>query len=384
MNALSRVGGVAALAVALSALAACAPSSSESGSDSDLTEVYSDEARVGEVSELREITEFCGDRPLKVALADGTGDNAWRKTARAEFEDEAAKCPNLTVLPYSDAQNNPQKAISDIKSLVAKGVDAIVVFADAGEALLPTLREATEAGVTVVPWTANPGGEPGKDYATFVGHNTVNDGRTWARWTCEHLGEEGGNVIFLGGTPGNTQSITEMEGIEAELEENSACADVTLLNSPGKPIDTNWNPAQTQKVVSGLLTKYPDIDAVITDSGDGSLGGIRAFKAAGRKLPLWTANDLNGFGCAWTEEHASQPDFNVQTVSSRTWIVRLALRKAVAAEQGIENDEPAIINIPVYEDSFDPQKQPTCDPALPSSAITSAELDDAQLSRLFN
>lgn len=370
-----------ALALAMAALSACAKPST-GGDDSSVSDVYED-GRVGDVSELKSIDAFCGDEPLKVALADGTGDNAFRKTARAEFEDEAAKCPNLELLPYADAQNNPQKAISDIKSLVSQGADAIVVFADAGEALLPTLREATKAGVAVVPWTANPGGEPGTDYATFVGHNTVNDGRTWTKWVCQHLGEEGGNLLFLGGTPGNTQSLTELEGIESELEDNDACAGVTLLNQPGKPIDTNWNPAQTQKVVSGLLTKYRDIDAVITDSGDASLGGIRAFKAAGRTLPLWTANDLNGFGCAWKEESAQQPDFNVQTVSSRTWIIRLALRKALASKNGIENTEPEIINIPVYEDSFDEERLPGCDEELPSSAITSADLDADQLKALF-
>lgn len=373
----------ASVVAGLLALSACASSSSDS-SGGDVDDVYSDTTRTGDVSELRSIEDFCGDKPLKVALADGTGDNAFRKTARAEFEDEAAKCANLTVLPYADAQNNPQKAISDIKGLVAKGADAIVVFPDAGEALLPTLREATKAGVSVVPWTANPGGTVGTDYTTFVGHNTVNDGRTWTKWTCEHLGEEGGNVLFLGGTPGNTQSLTEMTGIEAELTENDACANVKLLNSPGKPIDTNWNPAQTQKVVSGLLTKYPKIDAVITDSGDGSLGGIRAFKSAKRELPLWTANDLNGFACSFEKEKVTQESFNVMTVSSRTWIIRLALRKAVADKQGIKNDEPEIINIPIYEDSFDESKQPKCDPALPSSAVSSAELDSDQLKQLFN
>ncbi|HEY0699040.1 MAG TPA: substrate-binding domain-containing protein [Micromonospora sp.] len=373
-----------AVTAALLAVTGCASKKADSPDAADVGAVYSDSNRVGEVSQLKSIQQFCGDKPLKVALADGTGDNAWRKTARAEFEDEARKCPNLTVMPYSDAQNNPQKAISDIKALVAQGADAIVVFPDAGEALLPTLREAFQAGVAVVPWTANPGGTPGKDYTTFVGHNTINDGHTWARWTCEHLGEAGGNVLFLGGTPGNTQSTTEIKGVEEEFAANPACRNVKLLNEPGKPVDTNWNPAQTQRVVAGLLTKYPRIDAIISDSGDGSLGGIRAFEAAGRELPLWTANDLNGFACAWQQHRNRQPAFHVVTVSSRTWIVRLALRKAVAAKQGIGNDEPEIINIPVYEDSFDQAKQPKCDPALPSNAILSAELGPEQLKSIYN
>ncbi|MEU8200987.1 substrate-binding domain-containing protein [Streptosporangium sp. NPDC049046] len=374
----------AVLALALLGAAGCAGGPGETKAAGGVQDVYSDVARTGDVSQLRPMTDFCGTKPVKVALADGTGDNAFRKTARAEFEDEASKCPNITVLPYADGQNNPQKAISDIKALVAQGVEALVVFPDAGEALLPTLREAYKAGVQVVPWTANPGGKPGQDYTTFVGHNTVNDGVTWTRWMCENLGSKGGNVVFLGGTPGNTQSITEMVGIEKELKENTACASVKLLNEPGKPIDTNWNPAQLQKVVSGLLTKYPTIDGVITDSGDASLGGIRAFLQAGRPLPLWTANDLNGFACAWKENSAKQPTFQTVTVSSRTWIIRLALRKAVAAHQGIKNDEPEIINIPIFENTLDETKPPKCDPDLPASAILSSELTPEQLKQAYN
>lgn len=373
-----------ALIAATLVAAGCASPKNGGGGSSNTDDVYRDKARIGEVSQLKTITEFCGKKPLKVALADGTGDNAWRKTARAEFEDEAAKCPNLTVMPYSDAQNNPQKAISDIKALVAQGADAIVVFPDSGQALLPTLREAYQTGVAVVPWTANPGGTPGKDYTAFVGHNTVNDGHTWARWTCEHLGQDGGNVLVLGGTPGNTQSTTEMKGVQDEFASNPACKNAKLLNEPGKPVDTNWNPAQTQRVVAGLLTRYPKIDAIISDSGDGSVGGLRAFSSVGRKLPLWTANDNNGFACEWQKIRAGQPDFNIVTVSSRTWLVRLALRKAVAAKEGIANNEPDIVNIPVYEDSFDSAKQPKCETSLPNSAILSAKLPPAKFNSIYN
>lgn len=346
--------------------------------------VYLDKSKIGTVDNQTDITDLCGTEPIRVALADGTGDNAFRKTARAEFEAEAAKCPNLELLPYADGQNSPQKAVSDIKALVAQGVNALVVFPDAGQALLPTMREAMEAGVAVVPYTASPGGTPGTDYTTFVGHNTVNDGRTWARWTCETLGDKGGNAVFLGGTPGNTQSLTELSGVEAELEENPDCSAVKLLNAPGTPIDTDWNPAQAQQVVAGLITKYPKIDAVIGDSGDAALGGIRAFLQANRPLPLWTANDVNGFACTYEENKKSQPQQEIVTVSSRTWMVRVALRKAVAAYRGIEDPEPEIINIPIQENSLDPDKQPVCDPDLPNGAVLSSKLPPDQLAAIYS
>ncbi|GGL16435.1 substrate-binding domain-containing protein [Nocardia jinanensis] len=375
---------MALLGLAALALSGCAggPFSDTTG-DFQVDPVYLDRSQIGSVDEFVPMSRLCGTDTVRVALADGVGDNAFRKTARAEFEDEARQCPNIELLPYADGQGNPQKAIGDIKALVAQGVDALVVFPDAGPALIPTLREAFEAGVSVVPYTASPGGEAGVDYTAFVGHNTVNDGRAWARWTCETLGPGGGNAVFLGGTPGNAQSLTEIAGIEAELAENPGCAAVTLLNDPGAPIDTGWNPAQTQKVVAGLITKYPKIDAVITDSGDASLGGIRAFLQAGRPLPIWTANDVNGFACAFQDNHPKQPGFQVVTVSSRTWMVRLALRKAVADAQGIDDPEPNIVDIPIVENSVDPKAQPRCDRGLPSSAVLSSELSTDTLSRIY-
>jgi ribose transport system substrate-binding protein len=376
------LAGPAALLMAVS-VTSCAGGPFSAPAAFQVDPVYLDPELSGSVDQLKPITDFCGDRPIKVALADGVGDNAFRKTARAEFEDEAAKCPNLELLPYADGQNNPQKAISDIKALVALGVDALVVFPDAGPALLPTLREAFEAGVAVVPYTASPGGTSGVDYTTFVGHNTVTDGAMWARWVCDALGTEGGNAVFLGGTPGNAQSLSEIHGIEAELANNSDCKNVTLLNEPGTPIDTGWNPAQTQRVTAGLLAKYPKIDAVITDSGDGSLGGIRAFLQAGRPLPVWTANDVNGFACAYVDNKPKQPQFQVVAVTSRTWIVRLALRKAVAAAQHLPEPEPDIVNVPIVMNSLDPELAPECDPNLPASAVTSSELSTEKLAEIY-
>ncbi len=77
----------------------------------------------GVQGDIGDIAEFCGDQPIKVAFADGFGGNSWRKTTRAIFEAEAAKCANITEVIYTDAQADTQKAIADINSLVAQGVE---------------------------------------------------------------------------------------------------------------------------------------------------------------------------------------------------------------------------------------------------------------------
>jgi len=217
--------------------------------------------RIGNVDELVTMDKVCGTKPIRVALVDGFGGNSWRRITRAEYEDEARKCPNITEVLYADGQNNPQKTISDIQSLVAQGVEAIVVFPDAGPAMLPAIRAAHKAGTAIVAYTASPGGKPGVDYLDFIAPNTPSDGASWAKWIAKSLNGKG-KVVFLGGTPGNLQSQAELQGIKQVLADYP---NIELLG--GGPIDTNWDPAETQKVVSGLLTKYPEIDGIISDYG---------------------------------------------------------------------------------------------------------------------
>ena len=102
-------------------------------------------------------------------MTDGFGGNSWRLVTTASGKDEAAKCPSVTEFVYADGQGDTQKAISDIQGMVAKGVDALVVFPDAGEAMLPALRTAFQAGVVTVPYRVDPGGEDGEDYTKYVG-----------------------------------------------------------------------------------------------------------------------------------------------------------------------------------------------------------------------
>ncbi len=68
--------------------------------------------------------------------------------------------------------------------------------------------------------------------------------------------------------------------------------------------------------------------------------------------------------------------YQIGTVSSRNWISRVALRRALADYNGIQNPEPQIIKLDLSEDSTstDPALAPKCDPSLPPDAILSSQL----------
>lgn len=359
---------------------ALATSASFIGLKAEAAEANLAKDKVGTPADMQDIAKFCGTKKIKVALADGYGANSWRKITRAEFEAEAKKCPNITEVRYTDAQGNVQKAISDIQGLVAQKFDVILVFPDGGEAVIRAMRKATEAGAVVIPYMvgAHFPGEAGKDYTMVVTESVEANGHVKAKWVAEHLNGKG-NVIVLGGTPGNPTSAAEAVGWK---EVFSKYPDIKVLEGP---VTTNWDPAETQRVMSGLLAKYDKIDAVYSDYGLGSMGALRAFVAAGRKVPLWAAQDANELGCFWQEHKAENPDFQMGNISGRNWIVRLALRKGVAAAQGIDEPEPSIIELPLVEDSFskDPKLQPACDKSLPSDALLSSGLSVEELKALF-
>jgi ribose transport system substrate-binding protein len=333
---------------------------------------------VGTQDQIQDISSFCGDKPLTVALADGFGGNSWRKITRAVFEAEAAKCPNIKKVLYTDAQGDTQKAISDINSLVAQGVDVIVTFVDGGEALLPTIKKATAAGVKVVPYVGSPGGEPGKDYVDFVAEDIKTYGSSLADWTIDAMGGKG-NLVMLGGIAGNSYSQGVFDGVKAAAAKNPG---IKLLNTDG-PISTDWEPGKTQQVVAGLITKYGDIDGIVADYGGGSVGGIRAFIAANKPLPVWSANDSNEFACLWYEYKDTNPGYQIATESSRNWVVAVALHKGLAAANGIVDTEPSIFNLQIIEDSRKADMAPKCDKSLPPDAILSSGLSVDQLKALF-
>jgi ribose transport system substrate-binding protein len=323
--------------------------------------------KAGTIDDMQDISAFCGTQELKVAYADGWGGNYWRQLTRAEFEDEAARCPNIVEVRYSDGEFSAEKHISDIRGFIAQDFDVIVVFADTGVAVLDVMREALEAGVAVVPYSVGdaPFGEIGVDYLTRVTETQIGLGRMLAEWMVKTLGGEG-NVIVHGGTPGNPMTAAQAVGWREVFAQHPG---ITVLEGPS---DTNWDPALAQRVAAAQIAKYPQIDGIMAET----VGPIRAFVAAGRPVPAWAGQDLNALSCLWEDLVEVNPTFKMANASAHTWLVRLALRKGLAAVNGIDNTEPSLIDLPFSEDSTsdDPNLAVRCDRVLPFLGIPSAQL----------
>jgi ribose transport system substrate-binding protein len=282
---------------------------------------------------------FCGTKEISIALADGFAANPWRQQTTATAINEASRCPNIKSWTHTDGQGNTQKAISDIQGLVAKGVDAIVVLADAGPAMLPTIRDAYKQGVTVVPYRAKVGGKEGVDYTVFVGTNFYQHGVEWSKWMGTALGGKG-NVAYLGGPPGASESLEKSAGIKEGLKD---FPDIKRIGQD--PYDvTNWDPSMVAQATTGLIAQYPTIDGLFADMTISVLTS-GAFPRADRNLPLLAGQDSNGFGCKWKEqkEKDGKATFEFMTTSAEHWNVRLAIEWAIASAAGGKIDKPIVV-----------------------------------------
>ena len=368
------IATVATLSCA-AAMSACGSSSSSSSSSStsSASPAAATGSSTGAASTSSGRPSWCGTKKITLALADGFGDNNWRKVTTGEARNEAAQCPSVTKFVYTDGQGNTQKAISDIHGLVAQGVNAMVVFPDAGQAVLPAIREAYKAGVVTVPYRVFPGGQAGADYNYYISTQFQQAGQLWGQWLVKALHCQG-NVINLGGPPANSQSLAEYQGMKQAL---ASCPNIHIIGQTPYFV-TNWDPAQTQKVIVSVLAKYPKIDAITTDFGAALASSFPAFTQAGRKIPAVATEDSNLLSCDRQKLLKSDPQFQLFTVDSQNWMVRTAVDFAVAKASGGQVPASPVVPQKAFEDSLSGQPHPVeCDPSMPPDAFLSSHLTHA-------
>ena len=332
----------------------------------------------GSAAYAADVPSWCGPNKASLALLDGYGGNSWRLVTTASGAAEAAKCPSITEYQYADGQGNTQKAISDINSFAARGINALVVFGDAGPAVLPALTSAFKAGRIVVPYRVDVGGAEGKNYTKFVGASFVDDGVSWGNFIKSIL-PNGGNLLFLSGPAGNSQGLDELKGMKQVLDDK-----YKFLNP--EPFDvTNWDPALTQKVLTAEIAKNDKIDVIVSDFGPSLVGALPVFKKFNKSVPALATSDGNSLGCFWTDNQKDNPDFKLFTVATGNDNVRLAVQWAVAKATGGKDPTDTIFKAPNFENSVTGTPSAVqCRPDLPGSIYLSAQMTGDDQAKAVN
>ncbi|MFT5060161.1 MAG: ribose transport system substrate-binding protein [bacterium] len=190
---------------------------------------------------------------------------------------EANSDVNVVVL---DAGGDVARQIAQMEDLIQQEVDAIIIWPTNGEAVIPAVRKAFQAGIPVVVTNSNIA-EAGFEFvSSFSGPDNITQGSRSAEIMCERftaLGtQDEARVVQISGQPGYTTAIERAKGFEDRLPE--VCPNVTLVETqPG-----DWNREKSQQVMEAFLVKYDDIDGVYAGDDNMGVGALNAANAAGR------------------------------------------------------------------------------------------------------
>jgi ABC-type sugar transport system substrate-binding protein len=307
---------------------------------------------------------------ISVAYADGFGENVWRRVTAMEFIQQALTYPEVGKIQYVSARSDASKAISDMRSYIAQGVNVIVIFADHGAALGPTVREAKEAGIKVVLHNGTEVGTPGDDYLTNIAEDICGLGTEFVKAVVDGNKDAKG-IMALGGTPGNTLSSTWQD-----------CAEKEAANHDGVKIlgraDTNWTQEGTFTAVSTALSQFDKIDGYIYEYADGFRGAVRAYKSANAPMDFVAAlrTDEQGLFCDW--EEANHDGFKLYYSSGQNFQARFALTAAMMSLEGKEI--PTRISVPF---KMKQAVKGLCNKALPMEMSVSTMVDADTLKGMF-
>ncbi len=226
-------------------------------------------------------------KTYKIGYSNGGGvGNGFREeqvcTAKAEALASGQVSELITIHRNTDAAGQ----LSDIRDLIAKGVDAIVFNPNDPAALNPALAEAKAAGIKTVSVDAYV-----TDPDTYnLYNNQVKYAELGAKWLFDQLGGKG-TVYYMRGLAGHPADSDRDIGFKNVLKDYPNIK--VVPNADG--VATGWDPATTTQLINDFLAsgKYDGIQGIWTSGMDHWV--VDAIKAANKPQVPIVGADLGAF-----------------------------------------------------------------------------------------
>jgi len=281
---------VAVMAIAMIAVA-CGDGS---GSDTTLAE-GSDTTAAPDTTAAAEPTTTAGSTETTAAAGEGfvigysngggVG-NGFREEQVCTAKAEALASGQVTELNTIHRNTDAAGQLSDIRDLIAAGVDAIVFNPNDPEALNPALDEAAAAGIPTVSVDA---------YVTHEGtynlyNNQIEYARLGAEWLFEQIGGTG-NVYYMRGLAGHPADSDRQIGFEEAL---ANYPDITVIPSiEGE--HTGWDPATTTQLINDWIAsgQMDETNGIWTSGMDSQV--VDAIQQANLEFVPIVGADLGAF-----------------------------------------------------------------------------------------
>lgn len=163
-----------------------------------------------------------------------------------------------------------------VEQMIVSGVNALVIAPADSKALVPVIKRAMDAGITVVNIDnrLDPDVLRSKQLSVpFVGPDNHKGARLVGDYLARQL-KAGDQVGIIEGVPTTTNAQQRTAGFKEAMD--AAGLEIVSVQSG------NWEISKGNAVASAMLNEYPDLKALLAGNDSMALGAVSAVRSAGR------------------------------------------------------------------------------------------------------
>ena len=211
----------------------------------------------------------------KVGFAQTESNNPWRLAQTKSMQDEAEK--RGWQLVYTDAAGSAAKQVADVRSMIAQGVDVILLSPREEKPLIPAVMEAKKAGIPMILIDRNVDATMatgGVDYAAFIGSDFVKEGNQAAGVLTEFM-KGNAKIIQLEGSTGSSPANDRASGFAAFIKDHPGMEIIASQSG-------DFARDKGRQVFETLYQAHPEATALYSHNDEMTMGAIAAMEAAGK------------------------------------------------------------------------------------------------------
>lgn len=221
-----------------------------------------------------------GGKRYKIGVSQCSAD-VWREKQNAElrmgtyFQDGVELC-------FAAAYDSDERQVEQIDSLIASGIDLLIVAPNQVQTISPAIDRAYDSGIPVIVFERKTNSQK---YTAFIDADNYEMGQVMGKYIVSRLKGKG-HVLEIKGLEGSSPAIERHNGFLDALKEVPSIELVASLQG-------DWTEPTAYKTVSQWLIANPNtpVDLVFGMNDRSATGARQAFLEAGKSLPLFCGID---------------------------------------------------------------------------------------------
>lgn len=257
-----------------------------------------------------------------IGFSQPTMADLWRQTMLMEIQHELIFHPEMELIT-TDAENNSEKQVADIRRLVASGIDLLIVSPNESQPLTAIVEEVYRRGIPVILIDRKIESE---NFTAYIGGDNYEIGYEAGRFAAQMLNGKG-NILEIWGLRGSSPARERHEGFVSGIGEFN---DVQIAHE----INGEWEIDVARDAMRKHLETDTSFNLIFAHNDPMAFGASEAIKT------LKGANDIYIIGV----DGLPGPDGGIQAILDdkidATLLYPTGGKQAIELSWKILNNEP--------------------------------------------